>query len=189
MRGSRTEDKKPLHLVSAYCDENDFRKDIEQNGNYKKTIEESHGQIEVREYYQTDDIKWLVNKNKWKNLKSIGIIEKTIKKDDKETKEICYYISSLSPDIELFSKAANYICDNVRKVVNATFRLDEGKLLVTYGPCSEFDYKIICPEYKDDEKISKPYPGLEVFKYIRENRDIYFGYGKNPDEYLSLKNN
>ncbi|AGX42431.1 hypothetical protein [Clostridium saccharobutylicum] len=40
----------------------------------KRLLKKSHDQIEIREYYQTDDIKWLANKNKWKNLKSIGII-------------------------------------------------------------------------------------------------------------------
>ena len=182
MRGSRTEDKKPLHIVSAWCDEEgicfgqktvkekeneivaipelldtlqikgyvvtidamgtqtkiaekiikkradyvlavkgnqeilhndliayfddaDFRKKIIKDGNYKKTVEKAHSQIEVREYYQTNDIKWLTNRNKWKNIKSIGIVEKTIKKKDKESKEIRYYISSLAPKIDLFEKA------------------------------------------------------------------------------------
>jgi predicted transposase YbfD/YdcC len=130
MRGSRTKDKKPLHIVSAWCDEEgicfgqktvkekeneiiaipelldtlqikgyvvtidamgtqskiadkiinkkadyvlavkanqetlhndlityfndaDFRNEIIKKENYKKTIEKSHSQIEIREYYQT----------------------------------------------------------------------------------------------------------------------------------------
>ena len=89
----------------TYFDDADFRKKIIKDGNYKKTVEKAHGQIEVREYYQTNDIKWLTNKNKWKNLKSIGIVEKTIKKKDTESKEIRYYISSLAPKIDLFEKA------------------------------------------------------------------------------------
>lgn len=208
MRGSRTEDKKPLHVVSAYCDEdgfclgqnvvnekeneivaipqlldtlqikgyvvtidamgtqvkiaekivqkkadyvlavkgnqenlyndlidyfndNDFKKDIERKGNYKKTIEKSHGQIEVREYYQTDDIKWLASKSKWKNLKSIGIIEKTIKKDDNEKKEIRYYISSLAPDIELFSKAVreHWKIEIMHWHLDVTFKEDFNKTI------------------------------------------------------------
>jgi predicted transposase YbfD/YdcC len=64
-----------------YFNENDFKKNIESGGNYKKTIEKSHGQIEIREYYQTDDIKWLTNKSRWKGLKSIGIIEKNYKEE------------------------------------------------------------------------------------------------------------
>lgn len=64
----------------AYFDDTDFRKKIIKDGNYKKTVEKSHGQIEVREYYQTNDVSWITNKNKWKNLKSIGIVENTMKK-------------------------------------------------------------------------------------------------------------
>lgn len=96
--------KKDNDLI-AYFDDTDFRKKIIEDGNYKKTFEKSHGQIEIREYYQTNDIKWLTNKNKWKNIKSIRIVEKTIKKEDKESKEIRYYISSLAPQINLFEKA------------------------------------------------------------------------------------
>jgi predicted transposase YbfD/YdcC len=206
MRGSRTENKKPLHVVSAYCDEdgfclgqnvvkekeneiiaipelldtlqikgyvvtidamgtqvkiaekivkkkadyvlavkgnqenlyndlidyfneNDFKKDIKIVGNYKKTIEKSHSQIEIREYYQTDDIKWLDNEGRWKGLKSIGIIEKTIKKRDKETKEIRYYISSLSPDIELFSKSVreHWRIEIMHWHLDVTFKEDSNK--------------------------------------------------------------
>ncbi|WP_242951310.1 ISAs1 family transposase [Clostridium kluyveri] len=88
-----------------YFEDDDFREKIIKEGNYKKTVEKSHGQIEVREYYQTEDIKWLTNREKWKNLKSIGIVEKTIKRKDKESREIRYYISSLAPEINLFEKA------------------------------------------------------------------------------------
>lgn len=137
MRGSRTENKKPLHVVSAWCDESGIcfgQKAIKENeivaipelldtlqtkeyivtidamgtqtkisekiikkradhvldvkGNqetlYKdlinyfdddsfkkqiieeKTVEKAHGQIEIREYYQTNDIKYLSNRSKWK---------------------------------------------------------------------------------------------------------------------------
>ena len=32
---------------------------IRERGNYKTTQEKAHGQIEIREYHQTEDIKWL----------------------------------------------------------------------------------------------------------------------------------
>lgn len=54
-----------------YFNDADLKKEKIENGNYKKTVEKAHGQIEIREYYQTKDIKWLSSKNKWKNLKSI----------------------------------------------------------------------------------------------------------------------
>ncbi|MGR5865695.1 hypothetical protein ACT7DZ_22495 [Bacillus cereus] len=47
---------------------------------YACTIEKSHSQIEKRFYYQTDDISWLEAKVKWKDVKSIGMVEKIIEK-------------------------------------------------------------------------------------------------------------
>ena len=208
MRGSRTEDKKPLHIVSAWCDEDgicfgqkavkekeneivaipelldtlqikgyvvtidamgtqtkiaekiikkkadyvlavkgnqeilhndlieyfndaDLKKEIIENGNYKKTVEKAHGQIEIREYYQTKDIKWLSSKNKWKNLKSIGIVEKTIKKNNKENKEIRYYISSLAPEIDLFEKSVrgHWRIEIMHWHLDVTFKEDSNKTI------------------------------------------------------------
>lgn len=208
MRGSRTEYKKPLHIVSAWCDEDgicfgqkavkekeneivaipelldtlqikgyvvtidamgtqtkiaekiikkkadyvlavkgnqetlhndlieyfndaDLKKEIIKNGNYKKTVEKAHGQIEIREYYQTKDIKWLSSKNKWKNLKSIGIVEKTIKKNNKENKEIRYYISSLAPEIDLFEKSVrgHWRIEIMHWHLDVTFKEDSNKTI------------------------------------------------------------
>ena len=74
-------------------------------GSIKKTVEKAHGQIEIREYYQTEETRWLAQKKEWKGLKSKGMEEKTIQKDGKERKECRYYISSLKEDVELFSRA------------------------------------------------------------------------------------
>src|SRR5699024_6431851 len=38
--------------ISLYFDEEE-KKEIKEKGNYKKTVEKAHGQIEIREYYQT----------------------------------------------------------------------------------------------------------------------------------------
>ena len=59
------------------------------------TIEKSHSQIEKRFYYQTDDISWLEAKVKWKDVKSIGMVEKIIEKMTKFA----------SKDATLFAKA------------------------------------------------------------------------------------
>jgi predicted transposase YbfD/YdcC len=115
----------------AYFDDADFRKKIIKDGNYKKTVEKAHSQIEVREYYQTNDIKWLTNRNKWKNIKSIGIVEKTIKKKDKESKEIRYYITSLDPKIDLFEKAVrgHWGIEIMHWHLDVTFKEDSNKTI------------------------------------------------------------
>ena len=83
----------------------DTKEELKRSGNYYRTTEKAHGQIEIREYYQTEDIKWLSQKKKWKGLKSIGMEEKTIQREGKEKKEYRFYISSLKTDMELFSRA------------------------------------------------------------------------------------
>lgn len=64
--------------VSLFLNDEEEKKKIKQKGIYKKTREKAHAQIEIREYYQTEEIKWLESKKEWKGLKSIGMEEKTI---------------------------------------------------------------------------------------------------------------
>ena len=46
----------------------------------------------------------MAEKSRWKGLKSIGMVRKTIKKGDKTVVEKRYYISSLANDIDLFAR-------------------------------------------------------------------------------------
>ena len=91
--------------VKDYFAEGEFRKEIEKTGGYKKTLGKAHGQIETREYYQTEDIGWLSQKKEWKGLKSIIMERKTIEKNGKKTEEYQYFISSLKSDIETIARA------------------------------------------------------------------------------------
>ena len=75
--------------VKLYFSDKEVCRKIKEQGNYVRTIEKARSQIEIREYYQTEDIKWLSQKKNWKGLKSIGMEEKTIRKDGEEIKE--YY--------------------------------------------------------------------------------------------------
>ncbi|HAT4312822.1 TPA: SIR2 family protein [Clostridium perfringens] len=99
-----------------------------------------------------------------------------------------FHVSLIQDLVLELTRAANYICDNIRKFINPSFRLKEGKLVVTYGPCNDFSFKTICPEYKGDERTLKPYPGLDKFKEIRINRDNRFGIGTSCDDPEFLKN-
>ena len=81
--------------VQEYFSDEEFQKRIRASGNYKKTQEKAHGQVEIREYYQTEDIKWLSQKKNWKGLSSIVMEKKTIEKDGK--RRICLLYTSPSP--------------------------------------------------------------------------------------------
>jgi predicted transposase YbfD/YdcC len=66
-----------------------------------KTLEKDHGRIETRKVWATDDIEWLQQKNEWRGLQSIVLVEATREIQDKKTKERRYFISSLPADAKL----------------------------------------------------------------------------------------
>ena len=59
--------------AALYFGDTETRRKIRENGGSVSTTEKAHGQIEKREYYQTDDIRWLSQKKEWKGIKSIGM--------------------------------------------------------------------------------------------------------------------
>ena len=99
------ENQKNLYReISEYFGDEEFLKEIKDNGGYKITREKARSQIETREYYQYDRIKWMQEKNRWKGIKSIGMICKTTKQAGKQVTERRYYTSSLPLDVELFAR-------------------------------------------------------------------------------------
>lgn len=112
--------------VKDYFAEGEFRKEIEKTGGYKKTLGKAHGQIETREYYQTEDIGWLSQKKEWKGLKSIIMERKTIEKNGKKTEEYQYFISSLKSDIETIARAVrgHWSVESMHWHLDVTFRED-----------------------------------------------------------------
>ena len=112
--------------VKLYFSDEEEKKKLQAEGGYKRTIEKAHGQIEIREYYQTEAIGWLSQKKEWKGLKSIGMEEKTIRKEGKEEKEYRYYISSLNREVELFIRAVrgHWSIESMHWQLDVTFKED-----------------------------------------------------------------
>ena len=70
---------------------------------YLKYTEKSHSSFITYEYFQTSDVNWYFEKDKWEGLKSIGVVKKTITKNNETVVEMRYYISSLNVNILEFS--------------------------------------------------------------------------------------
>ena len=98
---------------------------------YTKTTEKARGCIEKREYWQTDDIKWLEQKKDWAGLKSIAMTRNTIIKNDVETTEIRYFISSLTLDVNEIARAIrkHWMVESVHWHLDVTFREDSNRTL------------------------------------------------------------
>ena len=118
--------------VREYFQDKEFCEQIKKNGQYNRTVEKAHGQKEVREYYQTEDIKWLPQRSKWRGLKSVGMERKTItRKDGSVSIEHRYFISSLGNDIDLFSRAIrkHWSVEVMHWHLDVTFREDANQTL------------------------------------------------------------
>jgi hypothetical protein len=78
------------------------------------------------------------------------------------------------------TRAANYVCDRVRGSLDSSFRVDKGVLLVRRGMTRDFMERTYRLEYRDQERLQRPYPGLDEFKDIRASRDYNVGEGQEP---------
>ena len=113
-------DEKTLECIKAGRNDSEYLSYNEKRGS--NTI--------IYEYYQTDDIKWYEEKDKWKGLKTIGAVKKSIYDGihKKPKVEMRYYISSLKVSINLFSKAIRNHWSVENKLhwhLDFTFKQDE----------------------------------------------------------------
>ena len=61
-----------------------------------KTVDNGHGRVETRTCWQTDDIDWFEDKDKWAGLRSVCMVESVVydKSTGKTTSETRFFISS-----------------------------------------------------------------------------------------------
>lgn len=113
--------------VKQYFDDSELLAQCE----YTKTMEKARGGIEKREYWQTDDIGWLEQKKDWSGLKSIAMIRNTITKNDVETIEIRYFISSLELNVNEIARAirGHWMVESYHWHLDVTFREDDNHTL------------------------------------------------------------
>ena len=136
-------EKKANYILALKGNHGDLYEDVktylqeEKNLKFYKDVDKGHGRIEIRKCFATNNIEWLSGKKKWKNLKTILMIESTRITRDKESKEIRFYISSLEPDPEKLLKAVRShwaIENNLHWVLDMTFREDESRIRKKNAP-------------------------------------------------------
>lgn len=70
-----------------------------------ETTDKEHGRLEVRRYWQTEQLNWFADRTEWEGLKSVGVVEAKRTVGGKASVERRYYLSSLSNDAGRFAKA------------------------------------------------------------------------------------
>jgi len=114
--------------LKLYFKDTDLLKGCE----YTTTVEKARGNIEKREYWQTEDISWLAGKKDWKGLKTIAMTKNTItKKDGTITTETRYFISSLPLKVDTIAWAIrkHWMVESYHWHLDVTFREDANRTL------------------------------------------------------------
>lgn len=134
---------------------------------FHEYAEESGDLLRTRKFYHIDE--W--NKERYKEL------------------HVKYeFHVALVQDLTLeLTRAGNYICDRLREYINPVFRINEGLLIVVSGPYMDFSWHQHRVVYRSDERTRIPYPGIEEFKKIREDRDYSFGLGVSDTDPRFIK--
>lgn len=116
----------------------EYREELKgKEGCYKKTVEAEHGGIATREYYITEDTGWYSEKNKWKGLKSFGMVHKRLKKfDGSQEEEYRCYICSIGEDADEFERASRRhwgVENKLHWQMDFTFRDDKNTSMAKTG--------------------------------------------------------
>lgn len=106
---------------------------------YHEVVDGDHNRIEIRKYWVTEEINWLTQKNEWKGLKSIGMVE--YESTDKSSGEINiekrFFISSLSANAKNFSNAIRMhwgIENGLHWCLDVAFREDDSRVRKDNAP-------------------------------------------------------
>lgn len=122
------ENQKTLYNdIKDYFNDKILYEDAIKESYYEET-EKSHNHMEKRTYIMTSKINWLPNKEKWENIKSIGLVMREYEKDNNKITDIRYYITDLnSTEINEFKRAVRGewgIENNLHWHLDYTFRED-----------------------------------------------------------------
>ena len=103
---------------------------------FLETIEKDHGRIEIRRFYQSAELAWFADLEKWEGLKSVGLVESVREVGGKTTTERRYFLSSLSLGVQTFARAVRShwgVENKLHWVMDVCFREDQSRARAGYA--------------------------------------------------------
>ena len=103
---------------------------------FLETIEKDHGRFEIRRFYQSAELAWFADLEKWEGLKSVGLVESVREVEGKTTTERRYFLSSLSLGVETFARAVRShwgVENKLHWVMDVCFREDQSRARAGYA--------------------------------------------------------
>ncbi len=98
------------------------------------------------------------------------------------SKQYDFHVDLVSDLMLELTRAANLVCDQVRRNIAHNYRLADGHLIVQRGPDINFSWVECVTRYSAEEALlERPYPDLESFYDARSERDWTIGSGR-PDD-------
>jgi predicted transposase YbfD/YdcC len=70
-----------------------------------ETVDKGHGRLEVRRYWQSQNIQWFADRSEWEGLRSVGLVESQREVNGQRSVERRYYLSSLPLEVNRFAQA------------------------------------------------------------------------------------
>jgi predicted transposase YbfD/YdcC len=101
-----------------------------------ETVEKDHGRLETRRYYQSAQLAWFADLEKWEGLRSVGMVEAIREIDGQKTVERRYYLSSLPLDVQPFARAVRGhwgVENKLHWVLDVCFREDQSRARTGYA--------------------------------------------------------
>jgi hypothetical protein len=128
-----------------------------------------------------DDEPWYNTEKFYKRLE-----EWDEEKYDKLSEKFDFHVDLVQDLMCEMTRAANYLCDQIRRQLSSSFRINAGVLLIETGPDLSLSYQTVRLEYDMTDQTVINYPGLEKFMETRQDRGYHFGNGVSK-KYLKQK--